>query len=239
MITVLVVDDHDLLREGVSSCLSAFDDLEVVGESASGEEGLEAASRLRPDVVVIDLIMPGIGGVEAIRRLRDADESIGLLALSTFAHGDLIREAIDAGASGYLVKSVDTEGLAQAVRDVAAGRGSFSSDVTRVLAAAPRSAADVTARFTEREAEVAELVARRAEQRRHRRVPQPQRVHGQESRQQHSHETAGPIAHRGGGDHPAQSVSRRRSGLDVAQVGKDVRQDVDEHGRRVPVADRL
>ncbi len=160
MITVLVVDDHDLLREGVSSCLSAFDDLEVVGESASGEEGLEAASRLRPDVVVIDLIMPGIGGVEAIRRLRDADESIGLLALSTFAHGDLIREAIDAGASGYLVKSVDTEGLAQAVRDVAAGRGSFSSDVTRVLAAAPRSAADVTARFTEREAEVAELVAR-------------------------------------------------------------------------------
>lgn len=159
-ITVLVVDDHDLLREGVSSCLSAFDDLEVVGESASGEEGLEAASRLRPDVVVIDLIMPGIGGVEAIRRLRDADESIGLLALSTFAHGDLIREAIDAGASGYLVKSVDTEGLAQAVRDVAAGRGSFSSDVTRVLAAAPRSAADVTARFTEREAEVAELVAR-------------------------------------------------------------------------------
>ena len=160
MITVLVVDDHDLLREGVSSCLSAFDDLEVVGESASGEEGLEAASRLRPDVVVIDLIMPGIGGVEAIRRLRDADESIGLLALSTFAHGDLIREAIDAGASGYLVKSVDTEGLAQAVRDVAAGRGSFSSDVTRVLAAAPRSAVDVTARFTEREAEVAELVAR-------------------------------------------------------------------------------
>ena len=144
VITVLVVDDHDLLREGVSSCLSAFDDLEVVGESASGEEGLEAASRLRPDVVVIDLIMPGIGGVEAIRRLRDADESIGLLALSTFAHGDLIREAIDAGASGYLVKSVDTEGLAQAVRDVAAGRGSFSRDVTRVLAAASdRSAVDV------------------------------------------------------------------------------------------------
>ena len=160
VITVLVVDDHDLLREGVSSCLSAFDDLEVVGESASGEEGLEAATRLRPDVVVIDLIMPGIGGVEAIRRMRDADESIGLLALSTFAHGDLIREAIDAGASGYLVKSVDTDGLAQAVRDVAAGRGSFSSDVTRVLAASDRVGGVVAeARFTDREAEVAELMA--------------------------------------------------------------------------------
>jgi len=160
VITVLVVDDHDLLREGVSSCLSAFDDLEVIGESASGEEGLEAATRLRPDVVVIDLIMPGIGGVEAIRRMRDADESIGLLALSTFAHGDLIREAIDAGASGYLVKSVDTDGLAQAVRDVAAGRGSFSSDVTRVLAASDRVGGVVAeARFTDRETEVAELMA--------------------------------------------------------------------------------
>lgn len=158
MIKVLVVDDHDLLREGVSSCLSTFDDVEVVGESASGEDGVAAAAALRPDVVVIDLVMPGIGGVEAIRRMRRADESIGLLALSTFTTGDLIREAIAAGASGYLVKSVDTDGLAQAVRDVAAGRGSFSSDVTRVLAAAPPSDV-VAARFTEREAEVAELMA--------------------------------------------------------------------------------
>jgi NarL family two-component system response regulator LiaR len=158
-IKVLVVDDHDLLREGVSSCLSAFDDLEVIGESASGEEGLESAARLQPDVVVIDLVMPGMGGVEAIRTLRAANESIGLLALSTFAHGDLIREAIDAGASGYLVKSVDGEGLAQAVRDVAAGRGSFSSDVTRVLAASDRTGLGVEARFTERETEVAELMA--------------------------------------------------------------------------------
>lgn len=158
-IRILVVDDHDLLREGVTSCLSAFDDLEVVGESSSGEDGLEAAARLRPDVVVIDLIMPGMGGVEAIRRMRAADASIGLLALSTFANGELIREAIGAGASGYLVKSVDTEGLAQAVRDVAAGRGSFSSDVTRVLAAPPTEPVDVAARFTDREADVAELMA--------------------------------------------------------------------------------
>jgi len=158
-ITVLVVDDHDLLREGVSSCLSAFDDLEVVGESSNGEDGLAAAQELQPDVVVIDLIMPGIGGVEAIRRMREASASIGLLALSTFASGDLIRQAIGAGASGYLVKSVDTEGLAQAVRDVAAGRGSFSSDVTRVLAAPTSEAIGVAARFTGREAEVADLMA--------------------------------------------------------------------------------
>lgn len=158
-ITVLVVDDHDLLREGVSSCLSAFADLEVIGESSSGEDGLAAATQLQPDVVVIDLIMPGIGGVEAIRRMRAASASVGLLALSTFASGDLIREAIGAGASGYLVKSVDTEGLAQAVRDVAAGRGSFSSDVTRVLAAPTSEAIGVAARFTGREAEVADLMA--------------------------------------------------------------------------------
>ena len=103
--------------------------------------------------------MPGIGGVEAIRQMRAADESIGLLALSTFASGDLIRRAIDAGASGYLVKSVDTEGLAQAVRDVAAGRGAFSSDVTRALAAPASNSVDVAARFTDREAEVADLMA--------------------------------------------------------------------------------
>lgn len=158
-ITILVVDDHDLLREGVSSCLGAFEDLEVIGESSSGEDGLAAAARLDPDVVVIDLIMPGIGGVEAIRQMRAANASIGLLALSTFASGDLIREAIGAGASGYLVKSVDTEGLAQAVRDVAAGRGSFSSDVTRVLAAPTSDTIGVAAQFTGRQAEVADLMA--------------------------------------------------------------------------------
>jgi len=158
-ITILVVDDHDLLREGVSSCLAAFEDLEVIGESSSGEDGLAAAARLDPDVVVIDLIMPGIGGVEAIRQMRAANASIGLLALSTFASGDLIREAIGAGASGYLVKSVDTEGLAQAVRDVAAGRGSFSSDVTRVLAAPTSDTIGVAAHFTGRQAEVADLMA--------------------------------------------------------------------------------
>ncbi len=158
-ITILVVDDHDLLREGVSSCLAAFEDLEVIGESSSGEDGLAAAARLDPAVVVIDLIMPGIGGVEAIRQMRAANASIGLLALSTFASGDLIREAIGAGASGYLVKSVDTEGLAQAVRDVAAGRGSFSSDVTRVLAAPTSDTIGVAAQFTGRQAEVADLMA--------------------------------------------------------------------------------
>ncbi len=158
-IRVLVVDDHDLLREGVSSCLSAFDDLEVVGEAASGEDGLAAAAVIDPDVVVIDLIMPGIGGVEAIRRMRSANPSVGLLALSTFANGDLIRETIAAGASGYLVKSVDTEGLAQAVRDVAAGRGSFSSEVTRALAEHRETPPAGAARFTDREAEVADLMA--------------------------------------------------------------------------------
>ncbi|CAN5637029.1 response regulator transcription factor [soil metagenome] len=156
---MLVVDDHDLLREGVSSCLASFDDLEIVGECASGEEALDAVERVKPDVVVIDLVMPGIGGVEAIRRLRAAHDHIGLLALSTFAGGDLIRETLNAGANGYLVKSVDTEGLAQAVRDVAAGRGAFSTEVTRSLAAPSQGAVGAASRFTGREAEVADLMA--------------------------------------------------------------------------------
>ena len=158
-IRVLVVDDHDLLREGVSSCLASFGEFEVVGECASGEDAVETAARVTPDVVVIDLVMPGIGGVEAIRRIRRADSRVGLLALSSFMSGELIRETIAAGASGYLVKSVDAEGLARAVRDVAEGRGAFSADVTRALATAATHDTAEMARFTERELEVSELLA--------------------------------------------------------------------------------
>ena len=157
---MLVVDDHDLFARGCQ--LLPVRRSPIYRSSASRRAGRTDSPQLvgcNPDVVVIDLIMPGMGGIEAIRRMRAADASLGLLALSTFASGELIREAIAAGASGYLVKSVDTEGLAQAVRDVAAGRGSFSSDVTRALAEHRNEAPSGAARFTDREAEVADLMA--------------------------------------------------------------------------------
>jgi DNA-binding NarL/FixJ family response regulator len=156
-IRVLVVDDHDLLREGVSACLSAFDDLEVVGEAGSGEAAITAVAELHPDVVVIDLVMPGIGGAEAIRRLRADDAELGIVALSSFSDGDRIREVIEAGATGYLVKSVDADSLGRAVRSAANGESTFSPEVTRALMQVPD--VETASLLTARENEIAELIA--------------------------------------------------------------------------------
>ena len=156
-ITVLVVDDHDLLREGVSACLGGFDDLEVIGEAGSGESAITAVAELHPDVVVIDLVMPGIGGVEAIRRLRAGGSELGIVALSSFTDGERIREVIDAGATGYLVKSVDADSLARAVRSAATGESTFSPEVTRALMQVPDT--ETVSPLTAREDQIADLIA--------------------------------------------------------------------------------
>ncbi len=155
--TVIVVDDHDLLREGVSGCLARFDDLEVIGEAGSGEAALTVVADLQPDVVVIDLVMPGIGGVEAIRQLRATHDALGIVALSSFSDAERVREVIDAGANGYLVKSVDAESLALAVRSAAAGHGIYSPQVTRSLL--DRADAANRSPLTSRERELARLMA--------------------------------------------------------------------------------
>jgi DNA-binding NarL/FixJ family response regulator len=155
-ITVVVVDDHDLLREGVSACLSRFADLEVIGEAGSGEAAVTAVAELHPDVVVVDLVMPGIGGTEAIRQLRRDDPRLGIVALTSYSDGDRVREVIAAGANGYLVKSVDADSLANAVRSAASGHSAFSPQVTQALLDGD---AIVSSPLTVREGEIAELVA--------------------------------------------------------------------------------
>jgi NarL family two-component system response regulator LiaR len=117
------------------------------------------AARHTPDVVVVDLVMPGLGGLGAIRRIRDSHPTMGILALSSFYERDRVRDALDAGADGYLVKSVDAESLAHAVRSVARGQGAFSPEITRALASAPTSVHPAIATLTARELEIAELVA--------------------------------------------------------------------------------
>jgi NarL family two-component system response regulator LiaR len=158
-ISVVVVDDHDLLREGVGAILAGFDDIDVVGEASSGEGALELVGSLSPDVVVIDVVMPGMGGIEAIRRLRQANSTLGIVALSSFSDGDRVREAVEAGANGYMVKSVDADSLARAVRSARAGQGAFSPEVTEALTARPTPSAEALASLTVRETEVAELVS--------------------------------------------------------------------------------
>ena len=159
-IRVVVVDDHDLLREGVTACLSGFEHLEVVGEASSGEVAIREVRRLVPDVVVVDLVMPGMGGAEVIRRLRAEHPAMGLLALSSFTERERIREVIQAGANGYLVKSVDAESLAEAVRGAATGRGAYSAEVTQILAFGTERRTSALETLTPREADIAQLLAR-------------------------------------------------------------------------------
>ncbi|MEL6981738.1 MAG: response regulator transcription factor [Actinomycetota bacterium] len=154
-ISVLVVDDHDLLRHGVASSLGRYDDLTVVGEARSGEEAIELATELDPTVVVMDLIMPGMGGVEATRQLCQRSMT-RVLALTSFVDNELVQQALDAGAASYLLKNVDAGDLAEAVRMTARGRSAFAPEATRVLA--ERSSPPVDD-LTDREREVAALLA--------------------------------------------------------------------------------
>ena len=159
-ITVVVVDDHDLLRQGVTTALSGFADLQVIGEARDGAGGVEIAAELRPDVVTMDLVMPMGGGVEAIRAINDRCPTVKVLALTSFSDGPLIRQALAAGATSYVMKNVDARALADAVRTTARGQSTLAPEVTRQLTMAPEIPGQaIIGGLTEREVEVAELVS--------------------------------------------------------------------------------
>lgn len=159
VLSVVVVDDHDLLREGVTASLAAFSDIKVVGEASSGAAALRVVADTEPDVVIMDLVMPGLSGVDTIRRLRDTDKQIGIIALSSFTESNRVREVLEAGANGYLAKSVDADSLARAVRSAAAGQGAFSPEVTRALTSPKPVGAKALESLTTREADAARLMA--------------------------------------------------------------------------------
>jgi NarL family two-component system response regulator LiaR len=121
VIRVLIADDHAVVRQGLRTFLDLQDDIEVVAEAADGEEALEAAERLAPDVVLIDLVMPKLDGIEAIRRLRERSPEIRAIVLSSFVDDDKLFPAIRAGAAGYLLKDVQPQDLVEAIRTVNGG----------------------------------------------------------------------------------------------------------------------
>ena len=168
-IRVLVVDDEALLRTAFSSLIDAEDDLDVVGEAADGRLAVELASRLRPDVVVMDVRMPVMDGIEATRQITGDPAADGprVLILTTFDLDEYVFDALRAGASGFALKSRPLEELLSAIRTVAAGEALLAPSVTRRLIAhfahrapAPPRAAPGLAELTEREREVLALVAR-------------------------------------------------------------------------------
>ena len=163
---VLVADDHPLYREGLTLALTAMPDVEVVGEAGDGESALALAAAAEPDVVLMDLHMPGMSGVEATRRLADSHPDVAVLVLTMLDGDDSVFAAMRAGARGYLLKGADRAEIARALAAVAAGEVVFSAGVaTRVRAFFARAGRDrqLLSPFpdlTDREREVLDLVAR-------------------------------------------------------------------------------
>ena len=167
MIRVVITDDQPLMREGLRTILDAQSDIEVVGEASDGAEACDQSARLVPDVIVMDLRMPGVDGVEATRRLSEAGAPARVLVLTTFDDDESVYEALSAGAAGFLLKTASPTELAGAVRSIAAGDRLLAPELTRRLVEAhvgrPRPGgrgAPALADLTDRELEVLTLVGR-------------------------------------------------------------------------------
>ena len=167
MIRVMVADDQKIVRSGIAVVVGAADDIEVVGEAKDGYEAVEFARELRPDVVLMDIRMPGRDGIEATRLLSaDPDGAIPVLVLTTFDLDDYVFGALEAGAAGFLLKGADEETLIAAIRSVAAGSGTLDQRLTRRVIAefaarrpTPQKRRDeLASALTARELEILELL---------------------------------------------------------------------------------
>lgn len=159
-IRVLLADDHALVRQGFRLILSAQPDIEIVGEAGNGRETVELAEKLRPDVVVMDVAMPEMNGIEATRRLASLAPRTRVLALSMYKDSVYVREILRAGARGYLLKDAIDRDLVAAVRAVAAGEGYLSPAVSEaVLSDYRRHVSDPLDLLTSREREVLQMIA--------------------------------------------------------------------------------
>jgi two-component system, NarL family, response regulator LiaR len=161
-IRVLIVDDHSVVREGLRAFLELQDGFEVVGEAADGEEAIVSASRLRPNVILMDLVMPQLGGVAAMRRLREEVPDARVIVLTSFLDDDKLLPALRAGAAGYLLKNAEPQELARAVRAAHSGEAVLdpvvAARLVETLAAADGQ--EPLDQLTSREREVLVLVGR-------------------------------------------------------------------------------
>ena len=158
MIRILIVDDHAVVRRGLEQLLGTTSDMEVVGVAADGEEAVVAAARETPDVVLMDLSMPNVDGVEATRRIVDAHPGVHVVVLTSFAEHQRVLDALEAGAVGYLLKDADPEEVLSGVRAAHSGGSPLDPKAARALVDARRAqrpARDLSAR----EEEVLRLVA--------------------------------------------------------------------------------
>jgi NarL family two-component system response regulator LiaR len=160
-IHVMLVDDHAVVRSGLRWFLLAYDDLELVAEASSGERAIELCPQVKPDVVLIDLVMPGMDGATATGLIREKCPNIQVIALTSFKEQELVKGALQAGAIGYLLKDVSADELANAIRSAAVGKPTLSPEAAQVLIQATRAPAEKPGfDLTDREREVLELMVK-------------------------------------------------------------------------------
>lgn len=132
-IRVVIVDDHEMVRSGLATFLRVTPDLVLIGEAPSGEEAVKLCEELRPDVVLMDMVMPGVDGATATKLIKERVSTVQVLALTSFAEDNLVQRALAAGAVGYLLKNVGAAELATAIRNAKAGRPTLAPEATQAL----------------------------------------------------------------------------------------------------------
>ena len=157
-IRVMLVDDHAVVRSGLSAFLMVYPDLELVGEAESGEEAVARAALIQPDVILMDLVMPGMDGVATTRAIRQKYPDIQIVALTSFKEENLVQGALQAGAMGYLLKNVSATELASAIRSAYARRMTLSSEAAQALVQSNSTTLPGGDTLTERERDVLRLM---------------------------------------------------------------------------------
>jgi NarL family two-component system response regulator LiaR len=156
----MIVDDHAVVRSGLGAFLLVFDDLELVGEASSGKEAVQMAERMQPEVILMDLVMPDMDGAATTQVIRSRWPNIQVLALTSFREDEMVKNALQAGAIGYLLKNVSADELADAIRAAHVGRPTLAPEAAQVLISASRKKEEPQYDLTEREREVLSLLVR-------------------------------------------------------------------------------
>jgi len=157
-VRVMVVDDHAVVRNGIRYSLLAFDDIELVAEAGSGPEALRLCAEVQPEVILMDMMMPGMDGVAATQAILGEHPQIRIIALTSFQEGSLVQDALQAGAISYLLKDVDMDELAAAIRSALEGQARLAPEAAQALAGVVAHPYDLGADLTGRERDVLALV---------------------------------------------------------------------------------
>ena len=157
-IRVMLVDDHTMVRRGLAAFLKVFDDLQLVGEAEGGTDAIQLCAKILPDVILMDMVMPDMDGATATRAIRQQFPQVQVIALTSFKEGDLVKNALEAGAIGYLLKDVSADELVWAIRAAHTGRATLSPEAAQALVETANQPATPGLDLTEREREVLALM---------------------------------------------------------------------------------